>query len=171
MATIRYNVDQETDEKKIILKENKVSCGCCVLDPCRDCPPLYADFNFEISGTYMPAGARQEFTYPPVTCCDPIRTCADYYDALYGGGAVFVSLYRAIGGTYNLPIETPCCWILYLGVQIPNTEICGFGCGIFGSRTKIILEDDPRGTHQIDIPDNLSCCGPDTFFTYTITIS
>jgi hypothetical protein len=170
MATIKINA-----EKKIITKSGKVSCGCCVLDPCRDCPPLYADFNFEISGTYMPTGVRETFVYPPVTCCDPIRTCIDDYDELYtgiGGGAVVVSLYRAIGGTYNLPIETPCCWLLYLEVQIPSIEICGFGCAIFGGGTKIILEDDPRGVHQVDIPDYPEeCCGPDNFFTYTVTIS
>lgn len=142
-----------------------VECGCCgPIDPCQDCPPFNENLTFQVSGEYLPR-QLQTFEYTPVSCCEPIRNCIYYFDAVGSDGAYFVSVTRSLIGDI-------CGWTLSLGVQFIGI-ICGYPCGIilpyFGAKS--ILAGDPRGVHLVEVPDSAQCCGPNHFFTYTVTIT
>lgn len=142
-----------------------VECECCgPIDPCQDCPPFNENLTFQVSGEYLPSQI-QTFEYTPVSCCEPIRNCIYYFDAIGSDGAFSLSLIRSSNGNN-------CGWTLSLGIQFMGI-ICGFPCGmvLYNQGVSSILADDPRGVHQVDIPDSAQCCGPNHFFTYTVTIT
>lgn len=172
-----------------------VECGCCGSkfdNPCKDCPPFLADFNFSLTGDQV--SGLTEFQYPASVCpgaecsvqgfpanLEP-RTCADYWDA-FGPGAggigqtlYMISIYRAAYGFFGAPPTQSCCWVLSLYVQgyflydiMGDQDICGLAAG----DQAIITDLDPRGSYPFTLTAQCwpPLMGPPTEFNFTVTVS
>ena len=164
-----------------------VGCACCGpqdFQPCRDCPPLLANFSFSLTGDQV--GGLTEFQYPPIVCpsdnCTqfpdiPPRTCSDSWDAFSGTNptnykAFAISINRA---TTNGGLSG-CCWGLFFQVQgYFEFEFMGYPdiCAVNGSSIVNINSLNPAGSYPFTF--SAACVppfmGPPTDFNFTVTVS
>jgi hypothetical protein len=154
-----------------------VNCACCGgggIIPCRDCPPLLANFNFSLTGDQVEI--TEEFQYPPYNDYNPIRTCSDSWDA-FGPGAVGDILYIInIQRASTNGKLSGCCWQLTLYVSgFFEFEFMGSPdiCGVNGSDSVNITSLNPAGSYPFTI--SAECVppfmGPPTDFNFTVTVS
>jgi hypothetical protein len=171
-----------------------VGCACCESttfeNPCKDCPPFLADFNFSLTGDQVTG--LTEFQHPAVVCpsADCLiggspsdlspRTCSDSWDA-FGSGPInqrlyLINLYRAGYGFFGAPPTQSCCWTLHLFISgIFEFEFGGYPdlCGVNDEAIQIITSLDPRGVYPMTI--SAQCVPPfiggPTEFNFTVTVS
>ena len=173
MATIKLQ-----PSGKVVIKDGKVACGCCDFQPCRDCPPLLANFTFSLTG-YKVGSFQEVVQYPPIICpsdnCNyrpfpniPPRTCFDSWQAFseeenefnFKSFAIELSRQSTNGRLSG------CCWLLHLAVSIFESD----SCAVFGSDDVIITSLNPAGSYPFTISAQCDPFGP-TDFNFTVTVA